>query len=159
ALQLVLRFAVDVVPACDSVSITVSRPAGGMETLASDPVAFELDELQLQSGTGPVAEALKTGVPVLSALSGSAELGGAADRLGVASCLAHGLSLHQPTQWESLGTFTMYSVTPGAFGTEEHEVSSILAAYISVAVATAYRRDELERREAALHRALSTRDV
>ena len=83
-----------------------------------------------------------------------------AAQLGVASSLSHGLFVHQPAQWSPLGTFSLYSATPAdAFSQEDQEFGSILAAYLAVAVATAHRREEVDHREAALHRRLSTRDV
>jgi len=59
----------------------------------------------------------------------------------------------------SQGTFTLYGREPDAFGVEGQEFTSVIAAYVSVAVAMAHRRTDLDGREAALHRALSTRDV
>jgi GAF domain-containing protein len=126
-------------------------------------VAAELDDLQFGTGLGPGPEALHSKGPVYAARLAESErwpvLAVTAAELGVASALCHGLSVHQAAQWSALGVFNLYSATPDAFGDEDQEFGSILAAYVSVAIATAYRRDEVDRREAALHRGLSTRDV
>lgn len=87
------------------------------------------------------------------------ELAATATNLGVASAVSHGLFVHQPAQRSALGVFSFFSATPDAFGEEDLEFASILSAYVSVAVAMAQRRDEVDRREAALHRGLSTRDI
>jgi hypothetical protein len=157
----VLTFAVDAVTACDWASITLNRQGAAGETFASDPLAADLDEFQFHRGVGPAHEALQSGAPVMDPLlSESArwpELATIAGRLGVESCLSYGL--FRPQAHEAFGVFTMYSASPVAFAEEERDLGSILAAYITTAVAIARRRDEVDRREAALHRALSTRDV
>ena len=86
-------------------------------------------------------------------------LAAAARELGVASSLSCGLFVYQPAQWSPLGTFNLYSATPEGVQRRGQEFGSILAAYPAVGVATAHRRDEVDRREAALHRGLNTRDV
>jgi AmiR/NasT family two-component response regulator len=73
--------------------------------------------------------------------------------------LCHGLFVHRLAQWSALGTFSLYSAAPDAFSEEDQDFSSILAAYLSVAIAVAQRREDVDRREAALHRGLGTRDV
>jgi AmiR/NasT family two-component response regulator len=58
-----------------------------------------------------------------------------------------------------LGSLNLYGGRPGAFSETDQDFASILAAYMAVAAAMSHRRDEVDRREAALHRGLSTRDV
>src|SRR5689334_18148548 len=86
-------------------------------------------------------------------------LAATAAELGVCSALCFGLYVHRPAQWSVLGAFTLYATASDAFSDDDREFGSILAAYLAIAVATAQRRDEVDRREAALHRGLSTRDV
>jgi hypothetical protein len=118
------------------------------------------DPVRLRRRSGPrwhAGRAPGPGGPVdRSAL---ADLAAAADRLGVASALALGLFVHRGEQWSGVGVFTLYGAEPDAFGQEDEEFGSILAAYVSVAAAAAERRHGVDRREAALHRGLSTRDV
>jgi hypothetical protein len=159
----VLKFAAGAVAGCDSASVTLWRHGHVVDTVATDAVAAELDDVQFGTGVGPVPEALQSEHPVyVPHLADSPRwpvMAATAAQLGVASCLCHGLFVHQPAQWSPLGTFSMYSATPEAFSDEDQEFGSILAAFVAVAVAMAYRRDEVDRREAALHRGLSTRDV
>jgi hypothetical protein len=159
----VLKFTVDAVAGCDAASITLSRNGQVVGQMASNAIAAELDDIQFGTGIGPALDAMGSENPVrVRDLAGSRRwpvLAATATQLGVASALCHGLFVHRPAQWSALGTLTLYSATADAFSDEDQEFGTILAAYVSVAVATAHRRDEVDRREAALHRGLSTRDV
>jgi hypothetical protein len=159
----VLKFTTGAVAGCDWASVTLWRHGQIVDVVSSDPVAAELDDVQFGAGTGPTAEALQSERPVYApdlALSPRwPVLAATAAQLGAASCLSYGLFVHQPAQWSPLGTFSLYSATPAGFSDEDQEFGSILAAYLAVAVALAHRLGEVDRREAALHRALSTRDV
>ncbi len=159
----VLKFTVDAVASCDWASITLWNQGRMADTVASDPLAGELDELQFGAGIGPAPEALHSErpvyVPELATSSAWPLLAATAAEHGVASALCHGLFVHQPAQWSTLGTFNLYSATPDAFSDDDLEFGSILAAYVAVAVNVAHRRTELDRHEAALHRGLTSRDV
>jgi hypothetical protein len=158
-----LKFTVDAVAGCDWASVTLCRHGRVIDTMSSHRVAAELDDIQFATGIGPGPDAMHSESPVY--VPGLADtprwpvLAATAAQLGVGSAMCHGLFVHRPAQWSALGTFTFYSAAPDAFSDEDREFGSILAAYVSVAVAMAHRRDEVERREAALHRGLSTRDV
>ena len=80
-------------------------------------------------------------------------------QLGMSSAVCYGLYVHRPSQWSALGTFDLYGAEPDGFSDDDREFCSILAAYLALAVASAQRHDEVDRREAALHRGLSTRDI
>lgn len=162
-LQQLLKFTVEAVPGCDYASVMLWRDARVVDTAASHAIAAELDEIQFGAGNGPTAEALRSTDAVyvanLPAESQWPVLVAAASEAGVASALALGLFVSRPVGWLSQGTFTLYGKEPDAFSIEGREFVSVIAAYMSVAVAMAHRRNDLDRREAALHRALSTRDV
>jgi ANTAR domain len=159
----VLKFTVGAVAGCDCASISLYRPGPVIDTVPSDAVAAELDGIQFATGIGPGPEATQSPNPVYAPDLGSSQrwpvLAASAAQLDVCSALSHGLFVHRPAQWSALGAFTLYSATPDGFSEEDQEFSSIVAAYVAVAVAMDQRRDEVERREAALHRGLSTRDV
>ena len=158
-----LKFTVGAVSGCDWASVTLWRHGRVVDTVASAATAAELDELQFGTELGPALDALYEDHPVY--VRGLAEstrwpvLAITAAQLGVASALSYGLFVHRAARWSALGTFSLYSATPDAFSDEDLEFGSILAAYLSVAVAMAQRRDDIDRREAALHRGLGTRDV
>jgi hypothetical protein len=162
-LHQVLKFTVGAVPGCDYASVTLWRDAHVVETAASHAIAAELDETQFGTGAGPTLQSLHSADPVhvqnLDSATAWPLLAAAARDVGVASALSHALFVRRSAQWSSQGTFTLYGTTPDAFTTESQEFVSVIAAYLSVAVAVAQRRHDLDQREAALHRALSTRDV
>jgi len=158
-----LKFSVGAVAGCDWASATLWRHGRAVDTFASAAVAAELDELQFGTELGPALDALsQQGAVCVGRLAESKAwpvLAETAAQLGAASVLCHGLYVHRSAQWSALGTFSLYSATPDAFSDEDRDFGSILAAYLSVAVAVAHRREDVDRREAALHRGLSTRDV
>ena len=159
----VLKFTVDAVAGCDWASVTLWQDGRVVDAVASATIAAELDDLQFGTQLGPAPDALRDGRPIyVGRLAESRRwpvLADTAAQLGVASVLCHGLFAQPTARWSALGTFSLYSRTPDAFSEEDHDFASILAAYLSVAVAMGRRRDEIDRREAALHRGLSTRDV
>ena len=159
-----LKFTVGAVGGCDWASVTLWRHGRVVDTVASAATAAELDELQFGTELGPALDALHEDHASLCGTASRNRHAGlfwrtTAAQLGVASALSYGLFVHRAARWSALGTFSLYSATPDSFSDEDQEFGSILAAYLSVAVAMAQRRDEIDRREAALHRGLSTRDV
>jgi hypothetical protein len=163
ALPQVLKYTVGAVAGCDWASITLWRRERVVHTVASNAVAAELDDLQFGTGLGPSLDAMHSQHPTYAPrLADSPRwpvLAATATQLGAASVLSHGLFVHHPAQWSAIGAMSLYSASPDAFSDEDQEFASILAAFVAVAGAIAQRREEVERREAALHRGLSTRDV
>jgi len=159
----VLKFTVGAVAGCDCASVTLYQHGRVVDTVTSDAVAADLDDIQFATGVGPAPEAMNSEHPICVAdLAGASRwpvLAATAAELGVSSALCLGLFVHRPAQWSALGAFSLYGATPDAFSDDDHEFGTILAAYLAIAVATAQRHDEVDRREAALHRGLSTRDV
>jgi GAF domain-containing protein len=159
----VVKFTVAAVGGCDSAGVALYRHGRIVDSVTSDAVAAELDDVQFATGIGPGPDAMEGANPVhvadLAESSRWPVLAATAAQLDVRSVLCHCLFVNRPAQWSALGAFTLYSATPGAFSDDDEEFSSILAAYVAVAVATAQRREEVDRREAALHRGLTTRDV
>ena len=163
ALPHVLKFTVDTVAGCNWASITLWSHERVVDSIASNPIAAELDETQFGSGFGPGPEALRSQDPIYAPVLAGDErwpiLAASAEQFGVASAVCHGLFVRQPGQWSALGVFSMYGSTPDAFSEKDLEFGSILAAFVAVSVSVSRRTVDVERREAALHRALSTRDV
>ncbi|GIF00454.1 GAF and ANTAR domain-containing protein [Paractinoplanes rishiriensis] len=159
----VLKFTAEAVAGCHCASVTLVQHGRVADTVTSDASAAELDEVQFATGTGPALEAMygeqPVHVPDLPAARHWPVLAATAAELGVAGALSYGLYVRRPAQWSALGAFTLYAATPDAFSDDDHDFGSILAAYLAVAIATARRQDAVDRREAALHRALSTRDI
>ncbi|WP_433292406.1 ANTAR domain-containing protein [Actinoplanes sp. CA-030573] len=159
----VLKFTVGAVAGCECASVTLHQHGRVVDTVTSDATAAELDDIQFATGIGPGPEAMASQDPIHVADLATAPrwpvLRATAAELGVCSALSFGLYAHRPAQWSALGAFTLYGAAADAFSDDDEEFGSILSAYMAIAVATAMRHDEIDRREAALHRALSTRDV
>jgi hypothetical protein len=159
----VLDFAASVMPGCEGASLTLWRGSSVFDTLSTSAAAARLDHVQFSSGEGPVWQAMQDGeavhVPSLKDDPRWPELAAEAADLGLTEVLCYGLVVDGDTSGSALGSFTLCGGTSEAFGEDEREFGAILAAYLAVGVATARRGQEIDRREAALHRALSSRDV
>jgi GAF domain-containing protein len=156
----VLTFVVAAVPGCRSAGVTLWRDGGVVESIGSDADATELDDASAVDG--PVLEALRDEYPVHVPCVGDPprwpRFEAAASRLGVATALYHGMFAHAP-DWTPLGVLSLYGAAPDAFTAEDEEFTLVVAAFLSTAMALAHRQEHVERREAALHRALGSRDV
>lgn len=159
----VLDFAVDAIPGCDWAAVTLWREGRPVDTVSSGPVAGELEAAQATAAAGPALDAMRDQYPALLPRVGDPSrwpsFEAAAARLGVCSALCHGLFVQHAQVWEPVGVLSLYGTAADALDGDDREFASIMAAYLSVAVGMAQRRDEVERREAALHRGLSSRDV
>jgi hypothetical protein len=161
-LNQILRYTVRVLTHCHSASVTLWSNDRALPAAATGRVPVELDEAQFASGSGPALDALHADSPEKAprfADSDWPELTAAAEKHGVVGGMFVGLFVHQPTEWSPLGVLSLYSDAVDGFEPEDEEFASILAAYIAVSVAMERQRNEVERREAALHRSLSTRDI
>ncbi|MDI1460708.1 ANTAR domain-containing protein [Catellatospora sp. KI3] len=159
----VLKQTVEVVAGCTCAAVTLWRDERATAPVATDPVAAELDETAFGTGVGPGPQALSSAQPLYAPRLATDRrwpaLAATAGQLGVASVLSVGLCTRQPGQWTPVGALTLYGGTEDAFSPQDRELVDILAAYLAVAVTLTGRHEEVERREAALHRALSSRDV
>jgi hypothetical protein len=156
----VLQFALASVPPYVAAAATISGTGGPMLRIATDPVAEQLDTFQFETDQGPALTAMKSPEPVHApTLTRWPALAALAADLDIVGALAYGLTVPRDGVWHPLGVLTLYSETRVEFDDDTHEVGSILAAYLAVAVGLDRDRNDLNRREAALHRALSTRDV
>jgi hypothetical protein len=161
----VLDFGLDAVPGCASAGVTIVQGTRHLvEHITTDAVAQRLDDHQLEQQAGPMIVALGAPTPVRATTTRDSKwstvLAPVASDLGVTDALAYGLATRgEHGAWDVLGVLTLYSESSRGFSPESEELGSILAAYLAVAAAFARDRRDLARREAALHRALGTRDV
>jgi hypothetical protein len=159
----VLDFGVQCIPDCVAGGVALLPGHTSTLHITTDVVARQLDALQIEADQGPVAEALSETDPVYVAspdeMSRWPDVAGTAAELGVRSVIAYGLAVPRDGHWQPLGTLALYAEVPDAFDEESRELAGILSCYLSVAAALDRDRADLTRREAALHRALSTRDV
>lgn len=162
ALRHLLTLAVGAVDACDcaSISLLVSTEAGS--TVATDETAAALDAIQLRDRDGPTVEALETRHPVYVAdlsQQSSGLLAAAADAATTTSALCLGLRIKRSGEWHNVGVMSLYAPDLDAFSKADQEIVGIFAAFAAAMIGLAQARHDLQQREAALHRSLSTRDI
>ena len=156
----VLHFALDCLPAYEAAGVALSGGALPTLSVATDPVAEQLDAIQIETGQGPAILAMESSDPVhATAFDPWPTFAPSADQLGINGVLAYGLSVPRDGIWHPLGVLTFYSESPVDPDEETRELGSMLAIYLAVAAGLERDRQDLSRREAALHRALDTRDV
>jgi ANTAR domain len=156
----VLRFALECLPSYVAAGVTVSDAVFPARLFATDAVATQLESFQSEVGEGPSAVAFESSEPVHAiAFDRWPKFADRATELGVRDVLAYGLSVPRNGKWLALGALTFYGETRVELDDDMREIGSMLAAYISVAAGFERDRSDLTRREAALHRALGTRDV
>jgi hypothetical protein len=160
----VVEAAQQVVPGADLVSITLRSPAGYTTPVETDPIATRLDEIQYRLDEGPCVEATRTaglGVTFSADLGRQSEypqFGREAAALGVHSVLAVGMFPHGGDA-PRMGALNIYSYEVGGLDELDRDITLVLAAHASTALAatTACTASELE--AAQLRQALNSRDV
>jgi len=162
ALRHLLTLAVGAVDACDcaSISLLVGTEAGA--NVATDETAAALDTIQFRERDGPAVEALGTRHPVYVAdlsQQSSGLLAAAADAATTTSALCLGLRIKRSGEWHNVGVMSLYAPDLDAFSDADREIVGIFAAFAAAMIGLAQARHDLQQREAALHRSLSTRDI
>ena len=156
----VLDFALECLPGYVTAGVVIAEAGSPTMRIATDPVAGQLDAVQLDLGQGPLIDAFDAAEAVcavtLDAWPGVATVG---RDLGITGALAYGLAVPRDGIWRPLGAFTLYTEEVTAPEADVVDLGAILAAYLAVAAGLERDRTDLSRREAAIHRALSTRDV
>ncbi|MGC7100860.1 ANTAR domain-containing protein [Amycolatopsis lurida] len=164
-LERVVDAAHRVVPGAELVSITLRSPDGRFHTpIDTAPIAFELDQVQYDTGEGPCLDAARPDGPAcarsadLAAGSPWPRFGPAAARYGYHAVLATALvpDVRPP---RLSGALNIYRSSPGDFGADAQEVALLLATHASLALARteAVTRADLEAFQ--LREAIDSRDV
>jgi hypothetical protein len=159
----VLDLTLDCIPGVVACGITFFEGVRPMAQITTDAIAEQLDAYQLARDEGPVADALERGEPVsVGDLDGETRWPSfrhMADELGVRGVAACGLAVRRDDDWQPLGALAVYAEEPGAFDDDVGDAVSLFAAHLAVVAAFDRDRHDVRRREAALHRALGSRDV
>ena len=145
----ICKEATQVVPAVRDVGVIVTDPERNLLTVcASGPIPRALDELQVQTGSGPCLTAARKQIVVrmhdVAADTRWAEFCAAALDHGVASMLCVPLFVDD----HRLGTLSLYGDRPGAFRENVEPVARVLATLAAIALADSRHRTRMER---ALH--------
>lgn len=163
-LHQVVNAARAVVPGADLVSVTLRDSADLFRTpVETDALATRLDELQYRFDEGPcVAATRKGGLGVVheAALVDALQFprwAPAALELGVGGVLAVGL--FPQGEIPRMGALNLYSLTPGALDAKDRDLTLVLAAYASTALAATQACEAADLEAAQLREALRSRDV
>ena len=159
----VAALSTDCIPGAVASGITFFEGVRPLAHVATDDIARQLDAHQIAEADGPVGEAIDLQQPVtVGDLPGDQRWPSfrtLAIDLGVRGVIACELSVQRGRDWESLGALTVYAEAADLFDDDAGEAVALLAAHLSVVAAFDRDRHDVVRREAALHRALGTRDV
>ena len=155
--------ALECIPGAVASGVTFFEGVRPMAHGATDDVAHQLDAYQLAREEGPICESLDGGEPVsIGDLAGDLRwpsFRSMAAELGIAGVAACGLAVRRDQDWHPLGALTVYAEAPGAFDDDVGDAVSLFAAHLAVVASFDRDRHDVSRREAALHRALGSRDV
>ena len=137
------------VPGVRDVGVIVTDPDRNLLTVcASGPIPRQLDELQVEAGTGPCLTAARKQIVVrmhdVAADTRWTEFCAAALDRGVASMLCVPLFVDD----QKLGTLSLYGESPGAFRENVEPVARVLATLSAIALADSRHRERMDR---ALH--------
>ena len=137
------------VPEVRDVGVIVTDPDRNLLTVcASGPVPRQLDELQVETGTGPCLTAARKQIVVrmhdVAADTRWTEFCAAALDRGIASMLCVPLFVDD----QKLGTLSLYGEKPGAFRENVEPVARVLATLSAIALADSRHRERMDR---ALH--------
>ena len=137
------------VPGVRDVGVIVTESDRNLLTVcASGPVPRQLDELQVETGTGPCLTAARKQIVVrmhdVAADTRWTEFCAAALDRGVASMLCVPLFVDD----QKLGTLSLYGESAGAFRENVEPVARVLATLSAIALADSRQRERMDR---ALH--------
>jgi transcriptional regulator with GAF, ATPase, and Fis domain len=139
------------VPGCDHASLMIRRDGTCCTAAVSDPVAHEIDKLELALGAGPCLDAIeKQSAQVESDLTVTSRWPDLAARVVAETPVRGAMSVRLPVDRAKVGALNLFSDTCDAFDNTSVERASVLAAFATVATnATAHSQDA-----AALRRGL-----
>ncbi|WP_045824248.1 GAF and ANTAR domain-containing protein [Williamsia herbipolensis] len=146
--------AIDHVPGAEAASISITHGRNALTTeFSTDPLATRHNEIQTAHGEGPcLAAAWDEAVVRIDDLWEDDRWPGYAVDARSAVPFRSILSFRLYTADEKLGTLTLYSRTPGNFGTDVEEIGLVYAAH----VANAWMARE---RKSQFTSALASRDI
>ena len=159
----VAALSTECIPGAVASGVTFFEGVRPLTHLATDEIAKQLDAHQLAHHDGPIAACVEHGETELVSDLGRDErwpsFRAVAAKLGVAGVIATELVVRRASDWQSLGVLTIYAEEAGALADEDRDAAALFAAHLSIVAAFDRDRHDVVRREAALHRALGSRDV
>ena len=122
------------VPGCDHASLMISRDGACSTAAVSDPVAQQIDKLELALGSGPCLDAFdERSAQVASDLTTGGRWPVFAARVVAETQVRAAMSVRMPVDRAKVGALNLFSDTPNAFDTKSVERAIVLAAFATVA--------------------------
>jgi GAF domain-containing protein len=150
--EAVLQFALQAV-SCTHAGVVLSQRGGQLETVAvTDPLVEQSDQVQRDSGEGPLLEVITDRDTVLVPDTASDDRYPIWAPKVAALGLRSALSVRLHASGITLGVLQLFNTEPYAFEHDDDAVAHILARHASVAVASA-------RQEASLWQAIDARKL
>ena len=144
------------IPGCDHASLMISRDGTCSTVAVSDPVAHQLDRLELALGCGPCLDAIENQTAQMATdLTTSDRWPTLAARVVAETPVRGAMSVQLPVDRAKVGALNLFSDTANAFDTTSVERAMMLAAFATVATTAAAHGEDA----AALKRALARNRV
>jgi GAF domain-containing protein len=159
ALERVARLAAASIAGCDVADVTLMSDGDSGREARSDPAGPSLDEVQLESGDGPVFEVVRTCRPVridsIGADSRWPTFAAAATEAAVASCLV----IPMMVRGKCIGALNLYGRRPAAFDDDAEQIGIMFASQAAVVLANAQLHQACVDLTGQLEQALVSRAV
>ena len=154
----VVEMAVTTIEGCDFAGIVLINGEAIATSMHTDPIVVELDALQQRYNEGPCLDAVAHRL-IFHADNLGRDLrwpnfAPHATQAGVRSVLALPLSVDAERR-----ALTLYACYPVAFGVVDRAKATILASLASLALSVAHSNEDQERRDAARHTSLASREI
>jgi GAF domain-containing protein len=158
SLARVARLAVNVVPRCDSASVSLATDGRVETTVATDLLAERVDEHQYRSGEGPCLHAIRTGDVVMVDIGEERRRWPHFSEAALGEGAASAYSLPLKVGDGAIGALNLYS-RRASFGTVQGEAAEALARQAAVTLANAQAYHQARELAQHLEKALKSRDV
>ena len=157
-LQQVTDLSVDLIPACDSCSVSAVEDGKVRTRVSSDEVAERVDEHQYSTGQGPCLEAISTGRAVRILPFPEEPRWSEFPAKAVSEGVMGAYSVPLTVQERTIGALNLYG-RAGPFADSDGELAESFAGHAAVAVANAHAYHQARELSHHLEEALKSRDV
>ncbi len=157
-LQRVTNLSTELIPACDSCSVSVADDGKVYTRASSDPVSKSVDEHQYNTAEGPCLQAIATGEAVRTGAMGEDDRWPAFAPLAASEGVVSSYSVPLKANAATVGALNLYALSK-PFGEEDQALAEAFASQAAVAVANATAYHQARQLAEHLEEALKSRDV
>lgn len=160
-LQRLVELARHVVPAADSVSITVAQGAEFRTSNSTGTTALAADQIQYDEGDGPCLHAMRTAEQVRADIDGARRrwptFASRAGELGVAGVMS--TPVPSPTGGPPVGALNIYAAERGVFAEPEQVTATLLGDHASILLGGLLALASATQTNEQLEQAVASREV